>query len=597
MSGPGHRFEKRWTVRSADPDRIRTLLAETHNYPEPLTPIAARLLVSRGINTPQKVTAFLSPLLRTGLRSPMLFPDMQRATDRLLRAKDQGEQVCIWGDYDVDGVTGSSQLVLFLREIGMDPVLYIPHRIHEGYGLNTPAIEKLAADGTKVMVTADCGASGHTEIARAQQLGIDVIVCDHHLVPDEKLPAYAVLNPLEKDCPFSFSGLSGAGVVFYLLMGLRMRLRKRGMQPVPDLRRYLDLVCLGTVADLVPLVEENRVLVTHGLKQIENSQRPGICALKAVSGDSDVTASYIGFRLGPRINAGGRLAEAQKAVELLTTTDAERARFIAAELDEENIARRAIEEKILTQAIGMAEAQLDQGGQGEQGGKNGQSERYSLVLASSDWHPGVIGIVASRLVERFGRPTILIAIDGDMGKGSGRSPKPFHLYEGLKACGDLLAGYGGHRPAAGLSIPAEAIPVFADQFEAVARQRLTSDDIVPVVEYDTELDVGRLRPEVLAELRRLEPYGQGNPEPVFRASQAEVVTCGVVGDQSQGKAGHLKLVLRSPDGGSPVDAIGFGMGDRDITARQRVDVLYTPGINVWNGNASLQLRLRDIKGY
>ncbi len=597
MSGPGpqrkerEKREKRWTARSADPDRIRTLLAETHAYPEPLSPLTARLLVSRGVDTPQKVTTFLSPVLRTGLRSPMLFPDMQRATDRLLRAKDQGEQVCIWGDYDVDGVTGSSQLVLFLREIGMDPVLYIPHRIHEGYGLNTPAIEKLAADGAKVLVTADCGASSHTEIARAQQLGMDVIVCDHHHVPEEKLPAYAVLNPMEKDCPFSFSGLSGAGVVFYLLMGLRMRLRARGVQPVPDLRRYLDLVCLGTVADLVPLVEENRVLVTHGLKQIENSQRPGICALKAVSGDFDVTASYIGFRLGPRINAGGRLAEAKKAVELLTTTDAERARFIAAELDEENIARRAIEEKILMQAITMAEAQLEQGGQ------DGRGERYSLVLASSDWHPGVIGIVASRLVERFGRPTILIAIDGDMGKGSGRSPKPFHLYEGLKACADLLAGYGGHRPAAGLSIRTEAIPIFVDQFETVARQRLTADDLVPVVEYDTELDVGVLGPEVLAELRRLEPSGQGNPEPVFRASQVEVVNCRIVGDQSQGKAGHLKLVLRSPDGGSPVDAIGFGMGDRDITPRQRVDVLYTPSINVWNGNASLQLRLRDIKGY
>ncbi len=591
MSGPGHRLAKRWTVRSADPDRVRTLLAEPRNYPEPLTPIAARLLVSRGIDTQQKVTKFLSPLLRTGLRSPMLFPDMQRATDRLLRAKDQGEQVCIWGDYDVDGVTGSSQLVLFLREIGMDPVLYIPHRINEGYGLNTPAIEKLAADGTKVLVTADCGANGHTEITRAQQLGIDVIVCDHHHVPDEKLPAYAVLNPLEKDCPFSFSGLSGAGVVFYLLMGIRMRLRERGIQPVPDLRRYLDLVCLGTVADLVPLVEENRVLVTHGLKQIENSQRPGICALKAVSGDSDVTASYIGFRLGPRINAGGRLAEAKKAVELLTTTDTERARFIATELDEENIARRAIEEKILTQAMDMAEAELEQKEHSE------NVQKYSLVLASSDWHPGVIGIVASRLVERFGRPTILIAIDGDKGKGSGRSPKPFHLYEGLKACGDLLVGYGGHRPAAGLSIRAESIPVFVERFEAVARQRLTSDDLVPVVEYDTELDVGGVGPEVLAELRRLEPYGQGNPEPVFRASQAEVVSCRIVGDQSQGKAGHLKLVLRSPDGGSPVDAIGFGMGDRDITARQTVDVLYTPGINVWNGNASLQLRLRDIKGY
>ena len=267
------------------------------------------------------------------------------------------------------------------------------------------------------------------------------------------------------------------------------------------------------------------------------------------------------------------------------------ARLIAAELDEENIARRVIEEKILTQAIDMAEAQIEQGEHSE------NVQRYSLVLASSDWHPGVIGIVASRLVERFGRPTILIAIDGDKGKGSGRSPKPFHLYEGLKACGDLLVGYGGHRPAAGLSIRAESIPVFADQFEAVARQRLTSDDLVPVVEYDTELDVGGVGPEVLAELRRLEPYGQGNPEPVFRASQAEVVSCRIVGDQSQGKAGHLKLVLRSPDGGSAVDAIGFGMGDRDITARQRVDVLYTPGINVWNGNASLQLRLRDIKGY
>ena len=254
VNGPGTRLEKRWQLRPADPRRIQDLIESTQ--PEPLSPVTARLLVNRGIDTADKAATFLSPTLRTGLRSPMLFPDMRRATDRLLHARERGERVCIWGDYDVDGVTGSAQLLLFLREIGMDPRLYIPHRTREGYGLNTPAIEQLAGEGTRVLVTADCGASSHREIARAQQLGIDVIVCDHHHVPEEKLPAYAVLNPMEADCPFSFSGLSGAGVAFYLLMGLRMRLREQGEQPVPDLRLYLDLVCLGTVADLVPLIEE-----------------------------------------------------------------------------------------------------------------------------------------------------------------------------------------------------------------------------------------------------------------------------------------------------------------------------------------------------
>ena len=581
MNGAGARLEKRWCLRPADPSQVQNLIESTR--PEPLSSVTARLLVNRGIDTAEKTATFLSPTLRTGLRSPRLFPDMRRATDRLLQARERGERVCIWGDYDVDGVTGSSQLILFLREIGMNPRLYIPHRTREGYGLNTPAIEQLAGEGTRVLVTADCGASNHQEIARAQQLGIDVIVCDHHHVPEEKLPAYAVLNPMEAGCPFSFSGLSGAGVAFYLLMGLRMQLREQGEQPVPDLRLYLDLVCLGTVADLVPLTEENRVLVTHGLRQIAHSQRPGIRALRAVSGDDDVTASYIGFRLGPRINAGGRLAEAQKAVELLTTTDAERARLLAAELDQENIDRRAIEEKILQQALALAQAQLEQG------------LRYSFVLASPEWHPGVIGIVASRLVERFGRPTILIAIDGNMGKGSGRSPAAFHLYKGMQACAEYLAGYGGHRQAAGLSIRAASISAFADQFEAVVRQQLTPDDLVPIIEFDADVDVGLVGPELLDELHRLQPCGSGNPEPVFRSSQTEVVSARIVGDQSHGKAGHLKLVLRSAQGGRPVDAIGFGMGDRPIVPRQQVDVLYTPTLNIWNGQASLQLRLRDLK--
>lgn len=584
MSVPGQPLPRRWVMRSPQPGCAETLLAQMQARGAPLSPLLACLLLNRGVDTPEKIVSFLSPSLREGLRSPLLFPDMARATERLLRARTRGERVCVYGDYDVDGVTGSAQLLLFLRELGMEPDLYIPHRTREGYGLNAAAIRVLAERGTTVLVTADCGATAHTEIALAQSLGIDVIVCDHHHVPAQRPPAYAVLNPMEKECPFSFTGLSGAGVVFYLLMGLRMHLREQGEAQVPDLRRYLDLVTLGTVADLVPLLEENRVLVTYGLKEIERSQRPGIRALKEVSGENEVSSSYIGFRLGPRLNAGGRLAEAQKAVELLTTTEVERARFLAAELDQENRARQGIEEQILTQAIAMVEAWRD------------LAERHSIVLASADWHPGVIGIVASRLVERFYRPTILIALTGTTGKGSGRSPKPFHLYEGLTTCADLLDGYGGHRQAAGLSIQADRVAALAERFEAAARARITPEDRVPVIEVDTELDLALCDAQLMAAVRRLEPYGQGNPEPVFLAQGAEVVSVRVVGGNSLlGKPGHLKLVLRSPRGGRPVDAIGFGMGALPLSRGARIDVLYTPTFNQWNGAVSLQLRLRDLK--
>lgn len=575
--------KRRWVMRNPDPTRIEALLAISRSWSQPISPLLARLILNRGLDAPEKAAMFLSPSLRQGLRSPLLFPDMARATERILRARAQGERVCIYGDYDVDGVTGSSQLLLFLRELGMSPDLYIPHRTREGYGLNAQAMRTIAERGATVMITADCGATAHAEIGLAQSLGIDVIVCDHHHVPEQRLPAYAVLNPMEKECPFSFSGLSGAGVVFYLLMGLRMRLREQGQEKVPDLRPYLDLVTLGTVADLVPLVEENRVLVTHGLKQIERSQRPGMVALKEVSGEAEVSSSYIGFRLGPRINAGGRLAEAQKAVELLTTTDIERARALAADLDQENRARQGIEEKILHQAVEMVESWPD------------LSERRSVVLASAEWHPGVIGIVASRIVERFYRPTFLIALDGVKGKGSGRSPKAFHLYEGLKACAEFLDGYGGHRQAAGLSMQASRIEAFAAQFEAVARERLSAGDLIPETEVDAEVDLSLLNGETMTEVRRLEPYGQGNPEPTLLAEQVEVMSARIVGGNPLlGKAGHLKLLLRSSRGGRPVDAIGFGMADAPVIRGGKLHVLYTPEINVWNGNANLQLRLKDL---
>ena len=584
MSGGTGKPSRRWVMRAPDPTCVAELCASTHPGASAISPFLARLLVNRGINTRAKAASFLSPSLRNGLRSPLLFPDMARATARILHARVHRELVYIYGDYDVDGVTGSSQLLLFLREIGFDPGLYIPHRTREGYGLNVHAIRTIAERGAKVLITADCGATAHAEVSLAQSLGIDVIICDHHHVPEQRPPAYAVLNPMEKDCAFSFSGLSGAGVVFYLLMGLRMRLREQGMTPVPDLRRYLDLVTLGTVADLVPLVEENRVLVTHGLKEIDRGVRVGLRALKEVSGQAEVSSSYIGFRLGPRLNAGGRLAEAQKAVELLTTDDEERARFLAADLDDENRARQSIEEKILNQAVEQVTAWPD------------LSERRSIVLASEEWHPGVIGIVASRLVERFARPTFLIAIDGMKGKGSGRSPKVFHLYEGLKTCAAVLDGYGGHRQAAGLSIQADCIPAFAEKFEEAARAQLAAEDLVAEIEVDDEVDLAAMTARTMDEVRLLEPYGQGNPEPVFLAREAEVVSTRIVGAKPLlGKPGHLKLVLRSGQGGRPLDAIGFGMGDVTLKSRVRINMLYTPEINVWNGTASLQLRVRDLR--
>lgn len=576
--------KRQWVMRQTDPTCLEILRTASRSWSPPLSALLANLLVNRGLDSGERAAAFLAPSLRAGLRSPLLFPDMERATERILRARTHGERVCIYGDYDVDGVTGSSQLLLFFREIGMDPELYIPHRTREGYGLNAPAVKALAERGTTVMVTADCGATAHAEVTLAQGLGIDVIICDHHHVPEQRPPAYAVLNPMEPACPFSFSGLSGAGVVFYLLMGLRMRMREQGQTQVPDLRRYLDLVTLGTVADLVPLVEENRVMVSYGLKEIERSQRVGVRALKEVSGEAEVSSSYIGFRLGPRINAGGRLAEAQKAVELLTTTDLTRARELAADLDQENRARQGIEEKILSQAAAIVESWSD------------LAERRSIVLASDEWHPGVIGIVASRLVERFHRPTFLIAIDGVKGKGSGRSPKVFHLYEGLKACAEFLDGYGGHRQAAGLAIHASRVEEFAAHFEATTRVRLRAEDLIPETEVDMELDLVELNGETMAEIRRLEPYGQGNPEPILLARRTQVMSARIVGGNPLlGKPGHLKLLLRSSRGGKPIDAIGFGMADAPVVQGESIDLLYTPEINMWNGNASLQLRLKDLQ--
>lgn len=542
-----------------------------------VSPLVGQLLANRGVVDPQVAAQFLDARLDRQLRSPMLFRDMTRAGTRLVEALDRGERIGIYGDYDVDGVSGSALLVRFLRAVGArpDPVVFIPHRLRDGYGLGRTGIEQLAAGGARVMVTVDCGAVSHAEIALANQRGMDVIVCDHHQVAATRPPALAVINPIEPDAGFPFAGLCGAGVAFYLALGTRMLLRERG-GPVPDLRRLLDLVALGTLADLVPVVEENRVLVKYGLRELATSALPGIAALKRVAGVSQLNSSAVGFRLAPRLNAGGRLDDAMRSLELLTTEDSAAADRLALALDDENRARQAIEREMLDEAIALVE------------GAGGVGQRHSLVLASEAFHPGVVGIVAARLVERYYRPTLLIAAEqGGIGRGSGRSIAGVDLYAALSACGELLERFGGHRMAAGLSVRLERVPVLAERFDAEIAACTSADDFVPQVRVDAELSLRAVDGGCLADLARLEPFGTGNPEPLFLSRGVRVRDRRTVGEH------HLKLVLEQD--GRSLQAIGFGMAEMSVATGDTVDVLYGVMANEWNGNTFAELRLRDLR--
>jgi len=542
-----------------------------------LSALLSQLLASRGIDQPALASAFLDARLSDHLRSPMLFREMASASCRVADALARNERIGIYGDYDVDGISGSAVLVRFLRAVGArpEPLVHIPHRLREGYGLNPIGIERLAAGGAKVMITVDCGAVSHREIALANARGMDVIVCDHHQVPETRPPAYAVINPIEPNAGFPFSGLCGAGTAFYLALGVRMQLRERG-GTVADLRRELDLVALGTIADLVPIVEENRVLVKYGLREIERSTRPGIAALKRVSGVGQMSSGAVGFRLAPRLNAGGRLADATRSLELLTTEDEGRAEQLATGLDEENRARQGIEREMFVEAVRLIEAA---------GGVEG---KHAIVLASPLFHPGVVGIVASRMVERYYRPTVLIAAEeGGLGRGSGRSISGFDLHGALATCQDALERFGGHKMAAGLSIRLERVEELATRFESAVASRSVPEDFVPQSRVDAEVTLNNLDAGCLADLERLEPFGTGNPEPVFIARGVRVRERRVVGEQ------HLKL--RVEQNGRVLSAIGFGMTDHPAAGADFIDVLFSVMSNEWNGNISTELRLRDIR--
>ncbi|MBN2497582.1 MAG: single-stranded-DNA-specific exonuclease RecJ [Deltaproteobacteria bacterium] len=565
-----------WDIREVDAHQAESLSRELG-----LSPLMARLLLLRDVQTVEQARDFLQPGLRQ-LHDPFSMHGMEAAVERLVEALKKGERICVYGDYDVDGVTATALLILFFNRSGLDVQYRIPSRLEEGYGLNMPAVEEIASNGTHLLVTVDCGISDLEPIQRAVELGMDVIVMDHHQVPAELPSACAVLDPHQSVCSFPTKDLAAVGVAFNLLIALRSRLRASGFYrecDEPNLREYLDIVALGTVADIVPLVGENRVLAHCGLAELTAGRRPGVAALKEVAGlmGGQVTTGHIAFRLAPRINAGGRLGRADKGVELITTRSFSRALILARELDEANTRRQSIERQIFDQARENAPEAFDRHG------------KEALVLACEGWHVGVVGIVASRLVELFDCPVVLIALDGERGRGSARTTKGVHLFDALRQCGDMLEAFGGHEMAAGLTIRRSELEAFRKAFrEAVLQQATESGG--QVLYADAEVQPNAWHTEDIEALGKLEPHGAGNPEPVFLARDLQIKNVRIVG---RDPPYHLKAVAL--DGSRPWDLIGFRMGDRAGQVLERMDLLYTPEMNSWEGYHTIQLRLKDLR--
>jgi single-stranded-DNA-specific exonuclease len=564
-----------WHITEPQID-LRTTLARTLN----ISPLVSQVLINRGFDSPDKARSFLSARLND-LHSPFLMKDMHRAVERIIVALGRQEHICIYGDYDVDGVTATAVLALFLKRAGGNVSFYIPERQHEGYGLNVEALDRIRSQrDARLLITVDCGISDLDEVMYANSRGMDVIVTDHHEMPEAQAPAYATLNPKQPDCSFPFKGLAGVGVAFNLVMALRKTLRERGAWAnvdEPNLREYLDLVALGTIADIVPMVDENRIFVRNGLDELSRSERPGIKALKSVCGleNEEVTVTTVAYRLAPRLNAAGRIADAALAVELLLCENLDEAVPLASQIDQQNTRRRQVEGRTLTDA----RKQLDP-----------YRDDAALVLASNDWHPGVMGLCASRLAEEFLRPVVMIACDERKGTGRGsvRGVEGFNIYAAVKKCASLLKTYGGHKGAAGLSVTVSNIEDFRARFNescSCAGQAAGIDSQVIMI--DAEIALQELTYGVVQDIEALAPFGSQNPEPVFCSPDLKYYSHMMVGN------GHLKLKIK--ESGRFYDAIGFNMASRFDPGDNSIKLAFVPQINTFNGQKSIQLKLRDIK--
>lgn len=563
---------RRWLLRGAVTDAAAiSVTAKALSVP----PLVAHLLSARGL-AGATADEFLSARL-ADLPDPLLLPEMARAAGRVVNAIRNEELIAVHGDYDVDGITGTTLLVEGLRACGARVDYHIPLRLKDGYGLSAAALEAAASSGIRLVISVDCGVSAHEEARLARQLGLDLLITDHHQPPAQLPEAFAIVNPQRSDSEFPFRDLAGVGVAFFLLAAVRRMLRETGWfaaRQEPDIKRVLDLVALGTIADLVPLQGINRTLTRIGLALLESGDRPGISALKEVAGVKTVNCGVVGFQLAPRLNAAGRLEDAARGVELLLEPDRSKALETARLLDRFNRERQQIELQTLNEALSLV-AELP------------PDRTHSIVLARDGWHSGVIGIVASRLVERFYRPTVLIALDGEGGKGSGRSIRGLHLYRALQECSSHLLAFGGHEMAAGLSVSRVQVDAFIQSFEQAARAALANDDLLPVLLYDGVALLEEFAYAEVSAVEKLAPFGMGNPEPVWLLEHVRARQTQRVGD------GHLRFI--ACQGGESVPAIAFGMAERLAEFDGDLDLLVSPQINRYNGRDAVQLRIRDVR--
>ncbi len=560
-------MNKKWEFYNSDEKKIKEIVAKFN-----ISELLATVLVNRNIVQDDEINLFLNPT-RNDFHDPYMMPDMKQAVDRIINAINSNEKTMIYGDYDVDGITSITVLSKFLKERGLNVGTYIPNRLDEGYGLNKAAIKQIADEGYKLIITVDCGISGTEEVDYAYSLGMEVIVTDHH-EPLEELPkALAVIDCKRKDNKYPFNSLAGVGVAFKVIQAIGQRLSL----PEKDYLKYLDIVCIGTISDIVPLINENRVIAKLGLKLVENTHSPGVRALLNAAAYKEVNSNTVSFGIAPRINACGRMGHERDALELFLTENIVEANQITVKLNEYNKKRQDIEKKIFEEAISKIE-------------KDNLDENNVIVLGAKNWHHGVIGIVSSKITELYFKPSILICFEENgEGKASGRSIPGFDLHAALCSSSKYLEKYGGHEMAVGLSVKKDKFDDFKLQLEEIAKSAHT-EEIIPVIKIDKEINLKDITIENVKSLSLLEPFGESNKTPIFIYKNLKIDSIRAL---SEGK--HLKLTLK--DDNTIINAIGFNMGrySEEYLIGDKIDVIGVLEINTFNGVENVQINMKDIR--
>ena len=558
-------MNKIWKIKDIDNAKVKEY---TEKFK--ISEVAAKMLLAKDL-TEDKIDEYLNPSIDK-LHDPYLLNDMDVLVDRIILAKTRNEKVAIYGDYDVDGITSITLIYTFLRDLGLDMVYYLPDRIEEGYGLNTEALKKLKDEGVSLVITVDCGISAVSEVEYAKSIGLDVCITDHHECSDTLPNAISIVNPKRPDSTYPFNSLAGVGVTFKVLSAIVKRL---GLDENEYLK-YLDIAAVGTIADIVPLVGENRIITANGLELLAKTKNEGLKALMKVARIEKVDSDNVSFGIAPRINASGRMADATVAVKMLLAENEMEAYKYAKVLDSQNTKRQEVEKGIYNEAIAQIE-------------KEGLDKKKTMVIAGEKWHQGVIGIVASKLTEKYLKPVILLAYDGETAKGSGRIPAGISLYDALSNCSDLLTTFGGHELAAGLTLETKNIGAFIEKFEQVITS-MREEDFVRIIDIDTEITKKDITLNILDDINLLAPFGQKNKKPVFMYKNLKVTSVSTLKEDK-----HLKF--RLSDGDFYVDAVFFGAGNRrdEVTLGDKIDVAVNISLNEFQGRKSIQFLMSDFK--